>query len=135
MGKSLEPLSQNDSLSSDSTTSGKLRLFKGVEYHLALLFIFVGEEESDMSFHELTQAIRMWLEGVILISPKGDPEHSILAHHKLAISEFFLKPLEVVGRHVVPRKHIQVLVLAHECMHTFYNELLVFSLLWFHLGQ
>lgn len=88
-----------------------------------------------MSFHELAQAIRMRLEGVILISPKGDPEDSILAHHELAISEFLLEPLEVVGRHVVPRKHVQVLVLAHECMHTFYNELLVFSLLWFHLGQ
>jgi hypothetical protein len=77
----------------------------------------------------------MWLEGVILISSKGNPEHSILAHHKLAIGEFLLKSLEVVGRHVIPRKHIQVLVLAHECMHTFYNELLVLSLLWFHLGQ
>ena len=77
----------------------------------------------------------MRLEGVILISPKGNPEDSILAHHKLAVSEFLLEPLEVVGGHVVPRKHVQVLVLAHECVYTFYNELLVFSLLWFHLGQ
>ncbi len=77
----------------------------------------------------------MRLERVILIRAKGNPEHSILAHHELAVSELLLKPLEVVGGHIVPRKHIQVLVLAHEGMHAVDNELLVLSLLWFHLGQ
>ena len=88
-----------------------------------------------MSFQELTESIRMWLEGVIFISAESNSEDTILAHHELAVGKFFLESLEIVGGHVFPCEDVEELVLGHVGMDPFDNELLVLTLLGFGLGQ
>ena len=88
-----------------------------------------------MAFQKLRKSVRMWLEAVILISTEGDSQDSVFTHHELAVGEFFLKSLEVVGGHVIEREDIQILVLGHVCMNLIDDELLVLSLFRFGLGQ
>lgn len=53
--QSLQPLLQNDSFSSHHSSCCELLLLEILEYFLALLFAFVGEEKSAMSFEILNR--------------------------------------------------------------------------------
>lgn len=77
----------------------------------------------------------MWLKAVVFVSPECDSEDSIFSHHELAVGEFFLESLEVVGRHVIKGEDVEELVLGHEGVNFIDKEFLVLSFLGFGLGE
>ena len=69
----------------------------------------------------------------LLILPQCNRQYFILAHKKFRISEGLPKSFEIISRHVLKRKHIDVLKPTNEVMNFINNKFFMLSSFRLHL--